>query len=1064
MPHGSHPAPGRPQRWWRRVAGQSLRALLILVWLAAGPGAATGAAALTVTNLQQLAQAVGATRRVVCDVRLEATVCAASRAEVGAVIVQDDTGVELLELGDFAPPLQPGDHIQLAGEHCLVRQRETGLEISAAPVVDDDGAHPMKEADGAVTLTAGYHPLRLDWFNSVAAYGLELYCTGPQIPRHRVPASDFWHDPTNAPGGALVYAPGLQVAARLGYWDAVPDFNLLPVVAAGFVPDLDLGFCPQIEYVGLRFTGFFRAPRDGTYQFELRSDDGALLFIDPQTPVVRVLRQADPPVPAGALAGQEMPDPGRGSWVSVEGRISFVSAAGVGLRFELLTGTGRLQVRVADARGWDPARLLQARIRARGLGRGVGTLDGKQVLGRLMVAGTNDLQILEAPPATGSTPARLTAAEQVQRLSREEAERQLPVRIRGVVTSSAPRSYGMLTVQDDTRGIFVRISAISNNIVPVFGELWEVAGHTMPGDFAPIIYAEELKPMGPGQLPEPVRPTWEQLVNGSLDVQWAEIQGGVTMVFSNQLTLVLPEGRLQVQLDRQYETALRPFLNCHVRIRGTLYAVWDRESHEVRPGQIRMLNATITIDDPVPQDAFDAPLKTARELLHFDVQEANFRRVKVQGQVIYADPRQLYLMDGKAGLRVLPAEMPGLQAGDLVEAAGYPEISGLSPVLREAAIRKTGAVALPVAPSVAEADLFQATNDATRVRLTGEFLGWHTEAGLMVLEMKAGRALFAARLANGGGDRSAWRPGSRLALTGVCVGQIRSGPTGPEMESFELLLNSPADVRVLTRPSWWTLPRLLGLVAVLLMILALAFVWITQLHRQVEQRTRLLQREIAGREIAERQRALEAERSRIARDLHDDLGSSLTEIGALASSGVRTLPPAEDKSAGLFRAISNQTRSLIGALDVIVWAVDPEENSLQSLADYLSGYAREYLEHSGVACRFRIPMALPEVTLVGRVRHDLFLAIKEALHNVVQHSEATEVEFHLAVTEAGLEIVVADNGRGFEPQPGGGHGLKNLPARLAQMGGGCEVISSPGRGTQVNIRLPLPPAAGLRGS
>jgi signal transduction histidine kinase len=107
-------------------------------------------------------------------------------------------------------------------------------------------------------------------------------------------------------------------------------------------------------------------------------------------------------------------------------------------------------------------------------------------------------------------------------------------------------------------------------------------------------------------------------------------------------------------------------------------------------------------------------------------------------------------------------------------------------------------------------------------------------------------------------------------------------------------------------------------------------------------------------------------------------------------------------------------------------------------------------------------MALPEVTLVGRVRHDLFLAIKEALHNVVQHSQATEVEFQLAVTEAGLEIVVADNGRGFEAQPGDGHGLKNLPARLAQMGGRCEVISSPGRGTQVKIRLPLPPAAGPR--
>ena len=212
------------------------------------------------------------------------------------------------------------------------------------------------------------------------------------------------------------------------------------------------------------------------------------------------------------------------------------------------------------------------------------------------------------------------------------------------------------------------------------------------------------------------------------------------------------------------------------------------------------------------------------------------------------------------------------------------------------------------------------------------------------------------------------------------------------------------------------------------------------------------------------QRALEAERSRIARDLHDDLGSSLTEIGALAGTGARLSLVAEEKSAGLFRAISKKARTLIGALDVIVWAVDPEDNSLQSLADYLSGYAGEYLANSGIACRFRIPVSLPDATLDGRTRHELFLAIKETLHNIVRHSRATEVEFQLELGASGLGIVIKDNGCGFDSPSGDGHGLKNLPARLDRMGGLCNVISTAGAGTRVEIRLPLPKSISIAGS
>jgi signal transduction histidine kinase len=126
------------------------------------------------------------------------------------------------------------------------------------------------------------------------------------------------------------------------------------------------------------------------------------------------------------------------------------------------------------------------------------------------------------------------------------------------------------------------------------------------------------------------------------------------------------------------------------------------------------------------------------------------------------------------------------------------------------------------------------------------------------------------------------------------------------------------------------------------------------------------------------------------------------------------------------------------------------------LADYLSGYAAEYLASAGISCRFKIPITLPGATLEGRVRHDLFLAIKETLHNIVQHARATEVEFHLTCEASLLEILIVDNGCGFVSLAGEGHGLKYLPARLAQLGGRCQVVSTPDKGTRVQIQISLP--------
>jgi signal transduction histidine kinase len=141
--------------------------------------------------------------------------------------------------------------------------------------------------------------------------------------------------------------------------------------------------------------------------------------------------------------------------------------------------------------------------------------------------------------------------------------------------------------------------------------------------------------------------------------------------------------------------------------------------------------------------------------------------------------------------------------------------------------------------------------------------------------------------------------------------------------------------------------------------------------------------------------------------------------------------------------------------------VDPEDNSLESVADYLSDFASEYLSHSRITCRFDVPVALPSIMLDGRLRHDLLLAVKETLNNVERHAQATEVKFRMAFSDNQLQIVISDNGKGFDAnKKHGGNGLKNLSLRLSKLGGQYVVESSIGKGTLVTIELHLLPRTG----
>jgi len=215
----------------------------------------------------------------------------------------------------------------------------------------------------------------------------------------------------------------------------------------------------------------------------------------------------------------------------------------------------------------------------------------------------------------------------------------------------------------------------------------------------------------------------------------------------------------------------------------------------------------------------------------------------------------------------------------------------------------------------------------------------------------------------------------------------------------------------------------------------------------------------------ERQTALDRERARIARDIHDDLGGSLTQIVLLSGLGQRD--HSDPKKVGDYlQRISDTTHQVIRLLDEVVWAVNPRNDNLRDLLRYLGQFAVEFLSGAGIKCRLNLPEPIPARPISADVRHNLFMAAKEALNNVVRHARAGEVQVSAEITGSSLRLTIEDDGQGFGPAPDpvSADGLRNMRQRMEETGGHCEIESVPGKGTRVTFCVAAPAPNDLPGA
>jgi signal transduction histidine kinase len=790
-------------------------------------------------------------------------------------------------------------------------------------------------------------------------------------------------------------------------------------------------------------------------------------------------------VPEVILIEQQLTARENLKWVEIEGEVRYRRFNAGEISFDVHEEDASMRV---YWRGPENSLALPpsgTRVAVRGICRSAFNDQGHWVAASLWAAGPDAVSLVGAQARPGQTavvtaPLRgvgpLTKIEQIRRLTPEQLDRRPQVKIRGVVTELVGAF-----MQDDTAGIEVAFQGEEGRKITEPGMFIEVEGWGGLGDVGnPVVSADRVTVLGKGKLPEPVQMSLSQLVSGRMDAQWIEMEGVVRSTDGAHLLMICYGREVTASVGAGASGLVKGLVDAAVRVRGVgVTALDDRGRIQGTHLLIPSLEHVDVVETPVDPETL--PVRPIGSLLGLSGPRESYHRVKVEGVVTLQENQRLFLQDTNgAALAILKEDVVldarfgrsrwlfwrtqqtnapvraelRFQPGDRVQVVGFPETRNYSPVLTEATVKKISS-ANPV-------PLYQATvngvndgrADSQLIVVEGVLLGLNTIGDQVVLALEWNERTLQVLLPVK--EALAVVPGSRLRVTGVC--QVDSTPyaqLGLRVAAVRILTRSAADIVVLSRPPWWTMKRALTAMGGMAFLMLAALIWIKQLRRQVEERSQQLAAEIQLREQTERRSALEQERARIAKDLHDDLGANLAQIVFLSQrvDGGRHDLQEVDR---WFRLIPATARKTIQSLDEIVWAINPRHDLVESLANYLSQFAQEHLTLAGVRCVLDVPMVLPDISVSAEVRHNLVLAAREAINNVTTHAAASETRVTLQLDDAVLMVAIADNGRGFDPkQPGSdGNGLSNMRRRLEDVGGRLELESTPGQGTTVRFIVP----------
>ncbi|MDQ2776527.1 MAG: PAS domain S-box protein [Acidobacteriota bacterium] len=459
----------------------------------------------------------------------------------------------------------------------------------------------------------------------------------------------------------------------------------------------------------------------------------------------------------------------------------------------------------------------------------------------------------------------LRNALEIHRLSTAAARQASPVLLRAVVTQVMPEWRGF-SVQDATDSVYVSAASMPPLVLNI-GQIVEITGRTAPGNFAPIVEASKVRVVGTGPLPKARQADWNFISSGACDNDYIQVEGVVRSVsvvdppiwrwHATALHVDVGGNLVWAYLRDTGGLALDQLPDSSVRIKGVCLVLsnsrrqFERNVLLVgRPSDVQILHPG--------GDPFSVPLTTINHLFEFRPTPNALHRVKVRGIVTLAEPRRIFLQDENSGLLVLTTGPTSARVGDLVDAVGFPAPGTYSTLLEDAVLHVSGPRP-PVAPLDMRADEVMvrsrenrpALPDAMLVRIQATLLDASRSAQEEILVLQDGSTVFTARVRRPAKSENfpQLEEGSRVTSTGVCVIQVGDRGT---TRSFELLMRSSSDIRVLKNAPWFTRALALRAIAILLAIAAAVAIWGAILRRRVGAQTQIIRRQMERESVLEK--------------------------------------------------------------------------------------------------------------------------------------------------------------------------------------------------------------------
>lgn len=643
----------------------------------------------------------------------------------------------------------------------------------------------------------------------------------------------------------------------------------------------------------------------------------------------------------------------------------------------------------------------------------------------------------------------LTHAEDVRRLTPEEAMKGYPVLIRGVITMDAPAPD--FFVQDKTAGIYVEGSA-STRYSHVLGEVVEIEGITGPGKFAPVIREKKSRVVGHGALPQARLFPFAEIADGQQDSQWVRLRGIIRAASIDRaswretalaLRVASAGGEFGVRVPISREQDFSSWIDNEVLIEGvcgSLYNV-NRQLTGILV-YVPRLNLI-----KIEASAGAVPLSS---LLRFSAGEAPRHRVRIRGVVEYQQfGNALFLQGEGKGLRVLTPQTTSVAIGDVVDVLGFPAVGESAPILEDAVFHRVGSEAAPK-PTVLNLDHPWEQFDGVLVTTEARLLNRSdTPDGLRLL-LQRGEMIFDATLS----ARSALETlrsipvNSEVRVTGICL--VRSGGLWHIPQSFRMLLRSGQDVAVLTTPSWWNLRHTLWLLGITVGVLLIALIWTFVLRRQIRQQMEIIRQKLRASAVLE-------ERNRIARELHDTLEQELAGITLQLDLAVDSFTGAPRIAEQAVETARNMSRHSMIEARRSVWDL---RCHLLETGDLVTALRQIMVPLTPRDGHIEVKIEGAQVRLPSPMEMNLLRIGQEAAGNAVKHGGARNVRVELSYTPAVVRLSVTDDGKGFDaaqPSRTGHFGVQDMRERAQSMGSELHIVSEADRGTSVTVEVQIDP-------